>query len=590
MKARLALLLAALCGFYFWTVATSRRPIRLYRELGRQGERLYAGAYNVIAAGFLAGQLHLTIQPDPRLLALPDPYDASQNHPYRLHDASLYRGKYYYYWGPAPVLALFLPFRLLTGYYFPENLAGSLFASVSLLFSTASLIHLQRRWFPETPSWMVLLAVAGLGIANAAPFLLRRPAVYEVSLLAGWAFAAAAIYLLLRGSYGWAGVCLALAFATRPPYLFLSVLPVVLAWRQWRRLAAFFVPFTALLALHALYNFRRFDSPFEFGRNYCLTGSANMRRYASFDFARLAPGLRYFLFHPPRVSLDFPFFRTVLPAPAPVPDQYDPHAVTGLLPSTPFLAVLLWLPLLRPSPAFPFAAALLAGAVVILVAVVGVQPPAQIYQHYFLGLLLVPSCLVWFCWRSGLRRVLGGGLLLFSLLFHACNSLTGESDELRRFHPQTWTALRSVFAPLLRLSRSYGPLLVTLEFPPQPPGTMAPVVVTGDRAGADILFARYVGPDEIVFGLDHWGAPPVLSPPVRIIPHSTYRLEIHMGSLQPGSDTLLLKLDGREILRARSEFYTAHPSDVHVGRNPVGGSGGPLFPGHILEIRRLPLQ
>ena len=35
----------------------------------------------------------LPVEPDPHLLALPNPY--RPNAPYRLHDASLYKGKYY---------------------------------------------------------------------------------------------------------------------------------------------------------------------------------------------------------------------------------------------------------------------------------------------------------------------------------------------------------------------------------------------------------------------------------------------------------------------------------------------------------------
>ena len=53
--------------------------------------------YDTLAAAFLSGQLYLKTVPDPELLALPNPYDPSKNEKFRLHDASLYNGRYYLY-------------------------------------------------------------------------------------------------------------------------------------------------------------------------------------------------------------------------------------------------------------------------------------------------------------------------------------------------------------------------------------------------------------------------------------------------------------------------------------------------------------
>src|SRR5262249_15595532 len=48
-----------------------------------------------LADAFTAGQLHLLITPNPKLLALPDPYDASRNSNYHPTDVSLYKDKFY---------------------------------------------------------------------------------------------------------------------------------------------------------------------------------------------------------------------------------------------------------------------------------------------------------------------------------------------------------------------------------------------------------------------------------------------------------------------------------------------------------------
>src|SRR4051794_16895128 len=122
----LALLFAI---YYFWTaspcstwhVDCSPNPVRV-----TSGE--IVGPYNVLADAFLSGQTSLTILPHPGLLRLPDPYDPRQNGGYRIHDLSLYNGRYYVAFGPTPALLVFAPFRFLTGAYLPDAIGCALLA------------------------------------------------------------------------------------------------------------------------------------------------------------------------------------------------------------------------------------------------------------------------------------------------------------------------------------------------------------------------------------------------------------------------------------------------------------------------------
>jgi hypothetical protein len=66
---------------------------------------------------FSAGQVSLLEQPSKELLALENPYDWSQRTAAGvsyLWDHLLFDGKYYSYYGVAPVLLLFLPYHWLT--------------------------------------------------------------------------------------------------------------------------------------------------------------------------------------------------------------------------------------------------------------------------------------------------------------------------------------------------------------------------------------------------------------------------------------------------------------------------------------------
>lgn len=147
--------LLALTGcYYLGTVLTSRHRNRFSREA--------RGYHQMQAEAFLAGRLSLAVKPAPELLALPDSYDPAANAPYRVHDLSLYRGKYYMYWGPAPALLWFAPFRILTGFHFSENMATALFCWGWVALSCLLLVRWRQQYLPQTPFWMVLAAGAAL--------------------------------------------------------------------------------------------------------------------------------------------------------------------------------------------------------------------------------------------------------------------------------------------------------------------------------------------------------------------------------------------------------------------------------------------
>ena len=211
--------LAAVLAFYSWTAVTSARTFPTELDVGGRDY------FNLLTDAFLHGQADLLVDPSPRLLALDDPYDPAQNITARLHDLSFYEGRYYMYWPPTPVLTLFLPGRvLLLGGDLPERAAIVIYLFVGLLIALALLRYLVRRYLPGTPGWMLAMGGLALATANVAPYLLRRPTVYEVAISAGYCFTMAAVYLLLRGALEESGrwrrllggsVCLGLAIGAR---------------------------------------------------------------------------------------------------------------------------------------------------------------------------------------------------------------------------------------------------------------------------------------------------------------------------------------------------------------------------------------
>src|SRR5215510_8745379 len=184
LPAFVVLLLAA---FYIWT-ASNGYPLR---EAPRDGY------YNMLTRALAAGQLHLLEEPKPEMFELSLPYEPGKNAPARLHDASLYHGRYYLYFGVVPVVALFLPWRLAGLGDLPEAVAALAFAVGGLLLWLAVLRRLLREHLPGTSPWMLAGATAVLGVASVVPFLLRCPFVYEVAIAGGYFFLAAACFFFL---------------------------------------------------------------------------------------------------------------------------------------------------------------------------------------------------------------------------------------------------------------------------------------------------------------------------------------------------------------------------------------------------------
>src|SRR4051812_6661882 len=119
-------LVALTLAYYYWTASCAfPEPLRI-RAAGHHE----TDHYNLLSRGFLQGHLYLDGDVPPALLTAPNPYDPATRGPVEvLHDASLFRGKYYIYFGPAPVVTLFLPFTVLTGRDLPIPLGVLFFSS-----------------------------------------------------------------------------------------------------------------------------------------------------------------------------------------------------------------------------------------------------------------------------------------------------------------------------------------------------------------------------------------------------------------------------------------------------------------------------
>ncbi len=576
-------------AFYLWT-ASNGLPF----GVGRPQE----GYYNLLTRALLRGHLHLPVEPRSELFELADPYDPGKNAPYRLHDASLYRGKYYLYFGVAPALTLFAPWRLLGLGDLPENLAAAIFASGGFLFAVGLLRYLTRMFLPLTPPWMQTAAVLVLGGANVCPFILRGSEVYQVAITAGSFFLIGGAYLMMTSASAprpWLRIAggsllLGLAVGSRPNHLLISPLVLLLAWpavrtardRPLAKAVLALLPFGVCLLVLAAYNHARFGSFTEFGLRYQLVGTLPL---PWFDPRGLVPGLYFYFVAPLALRLGFPcvFLDSFYPGSLP-PGYFGPDPNAGVLVHSPFLLILFAAPwLLRGSFSLfreRIAVLLGIGAGHPLLTSVVLPGASMRHQVDFVSFLIVPALLLWFLadQRSSGRvrlalRAVAALTMAWACLVNAALSLTGWEDTLRLENPELFRSLERRFEPLrvglARLLVRDGRHVVRMRvaFPERSAGGREPFLSSGSVAAHDLIWARALSPGQWSFILQPARGPEQEAPPFRLEAGRFYACEVELDRIR---GQVLVRLDGIRVASLPGRLEPVRENTTWVGRGPKG--------------------
>jgi hypothetical protein len=570
--------IVGVCLLFGWFYAWTAR---------HEGVSWYFGArqtdyYNLLVDGFLDGHLYMKIEVPEELLKLADPYNPTTRPPgIALHDATMYQGRYYIYFGVGPVVTLVLPFRVLTGVALPLPAAVLMFTWAGFLVSAGILLGMRRRYFPESGTGTVLASLAVLGTASMGPLLVLRGSIWELPLSSGYFFVMVALGCVWRSVHAerraawWlagAGLSLGLAVASRPTYLFTSgLLAAPVLWWAWRakgsgragwmrmgRLAlAGAVPLGAVGLGMAWYNYARFGSPTEFGVKYQLSGvfEAETRHFswsylefnARMYWASVAEWTRY-----------FPFLHRgeTLPVPAGHVGFDDVYGMGWNVP-------LVWLAALAPLAWWRRAAEereklavglgalalLAAGAIVTLLFFYAAMAR---YGADFMPALLLLACAGvmaterWVRWGDGgsgrkwsgrAGAVAVSGAMAFSVFFAVMLSFDAYGN-LRRLSPRayarvaTWCNFPSWWAEKL-VGTEHGPVEIAREFTTKPAGTRESVVRTGTTGARDEVFLLHDGSGYGRVGFAHDGGAGRMSERVRLDDVAGRTLRVEMGSLYP---------------------------------------------------------
>ena len=502
--------------YYFWG---ARAAVEYgHYEFGHNLD----GYYDFLGQAFAGGHLYLPVQPSPQLLALPDPYDPRRTTPsVALQDLVLFHGRYYLYFGAAPAVMLFGPWRLLTGHDLPEPFAGFLLCFGGFLFASGALLRVLDLAGARPGRWLLALLVFGLGFGQSVPFLLNCVFVYEIAIAGGYFCLSAAVFCLahafaIEGAAvlpRWlaaSGLAFGMAVACRPHLVLAGVaaavgLCIYLARRgRIRAAAAFLVAWMLVGTAIATYNFERFGNPLEFGFRYQLAGPGQNR----VDLAprNVLPGVYYMLLARPEFSRVFPWMRMVFRFPFdsaerhPLPADYFVEPSVGALWLAPFLLAACFVP--RPlSKRGAEARTVLwiaaAAALAVLLFLVSTHLATQRYEADFLplGVFAALAGLALRAVRSLAVRVVLVGLVVWGAVANLALGIAGPYDDLLRYRPAGYVRLARWFSPVTEFRPMLNPALsvqLAAAFIPEPPGFREPLITIGHSHHNAFLYVEHL--------------------------------------------------------------------------------------------------
>lgn len=285
--------------------------------------------YKLLTDSFINGRVDVDIKVDEKLMNLENPYDIAQrlkaNVSYEF-DTAYYKGKYYIYFGAAPVVLYYLPFKLLTGTYIKDSIVNAInftILSISIIFLLYKII---KDNFRKTPIlFFGLLPIFAIDTCGALT-LLAEPLIYTIPILCALAYALFGITLwtysikedkTINTLLAFLGsLAIGIAIGSRPQFGLFAFFALIIFFEQIKdikhNIKPFIfaiIPFIIVGSLMMYYNYARFGSPFDLGANYNLTFNDMTKR--GMKISRVGDGLFFYLLQPLSLTAVFPYITQV---------------------------------------------------------------------------------------------------------------------------------------------------------------------------------------------------------------------------------------------------------------------------------------
>lgn len=288
--------------------------------------------YRQLFESFKKGQLNLDLDYNvSKLEALNNPYDRSERNAKGaagdFWDRAYYNGKFYSYFGVAPVFTAYYPVNILTGKVPTTEFASVLLCIYSVIFISLLYIEMIKHFCKKVPLVLALLGQVAVLFGSAIFAVAFEVQFYYMAVLSGITWTAAFLYFLLKAYFEsefrkrivflvLSGVSVVLIAASRPTLLFYGAAALVPAIfiltgkedslkRKISYVVSIGVPISIGAVMIMIYNYKRFENPFEFGFNYQLTVS--IAKANTFSIAMIPATLYHYFIQQPNVNTNFPY-------------------------------------------------------------------------------------------------------------------------------------------------------------------------------------------------------------------------------------------------------------------------------------------
>lgn len=317
---------------------------------------------------FENGQVELLNQPNEQLQDFDNIYDLSERNSrgvWYLWDHVYYNNNYYSYYGIAPVVIMFLPYHLLTGFYFPNTAAVLIFSVIGIIGLTFLYRSFIKRWFSDVSAGIYILCLILLQTVSGVWFSVGRTDFYEIAMSAGFAFISWSAYFLFEsGVIGKGRISLpkiaiasllsAIAVLCRPTlvlYCICLAVFIIMAFKKAEPdeskplfckkriiyICTALLPMVCIGLVQMWYNYARFGSPFDFGIQYSLTINDFTTSQFHLEFVFVA--LFNYLFNFPIFTSEYPFIHTEFQNLRVNGFFYDDHWATSITSGLFFIAL-----------------------------------------------------------------------------------------------------------------------------------------------------------------------------------------------------------------------------------------------------------
>ena len=154
---------------------------------------------------FFKGQLHLDVEVSEVLLSLSNPYDpAARDEAGAVYywDHAYFEGKYYSYFGIAPIATVYFPVYLATGTIPNDALACIMLAIYAVIFCVLAYREVVLRFCKKANIWLFLTGEAAFVAASGVYLGLLCSDIYYIAVISALASAISALSLPVIGTQG----------------------------------------------------------------------------------------------------------------------------------------------------------------------------------------------------------------------------------------------------------------------------------------------------------------------------------------------------------------------------------------------------